>query len=41
MVNNDKKFWKTVKPVFSNSDPMSNEIILVGNGDPTGGDPGS
>ena len=30
---NDKKFWKAVKPLFSNSDPMSNKIILTEKGE--------
>ena len=28
-VENDRKFWKAVKPLFSNTDPMSNKIIFV------------
>ena len=32
-VDNDEKFWKAVKPLFSNTDPMSNKIILVENGE--------
>ena len=31
-MDNDKKFRKAVKPLFSNSDPVSNKIILVENG---------
>ena len=27
-IDNDKEFWKTVKPLFSNKNPMS-EIILI------------
>ena len=32
-MDNDKKFWKAVKPLFSNTDPMSNKIILVEKGE--------
>ena len=32
-IDNDKKFWRAVKPVFSNGDPMGDNIILIENGD--------
>ena len=32
-VDNDREFWKAVKPLSSNTDPMSNKIILVKNGE--------
>ena len=28
-MNNDKKFWKMVKPMFSNVNPMEQKIILI------------
>ena len=28
-IDNDKKFWKMVKPMFSNVNPMSDKIILI------------
>ena len=28
-IDNDKEFWKTVKPLFSNKNPMSEKIILI------------
>ena len=31
-IDNDKKFWKTVKPLFSNTNPMSEIITLIENG---------
>ena len=31
-VDNDKKFWKTVKPMFSNGNPMTDKIILIERG---------
>ena len=31
-IDNDKKFWKTVKPLFSNKNPMSEKITLVEDG---------
>ena len=31
-IDNDKKFWRAVKPVFSNGDPMGDKIILIENG---------
>ena len=30
---NDKKFWRAVKPVFSNGDRMGDKIILIENGE--------
>ena len=30
-VDNDRKFWKTVKPLFSNRNPISEKITLVEN----------
>ena len=30
-VDNDRKFWTTVKPLFSNRNPMSEKITLVEN----------
>ena len=32
-IDNDKKVWRTVKPVFSNGDPMGEKIILIENGE--------
>ena len=31
-IENDKMFWKTVKPLFSNTNPMSEKITLIENG---------
>ena len=31
-VDNDRKFWRTVKALFSNRNPMSEKITLVENG---------
>ena len=31
-IDNDKKFWKTVKPLLSNKNPMSEKITLIENG---------
>ena len=31
-IDNDKTFWRVVKPVFSNGDPMGDKIILIENG---------
>ena len=31
-VDNDNKFWKTVKPMFSNGNPMTDKIILIERG---------
>ena len=31
-IGNDKEFWKTVKPLFSNKNPMSEKIILIEDG---------
>eukprot|EP00794_Sanderia_malayensis_P018339 gene18339-20183_t len=31
-IENDKKFWKTIKPLFSNVNPMSEKINLIENG---------
>ena len=31
-IENDKQFWKTVKPLFSNTNPMSEKITLIENG---------
>ncbi len=31
-IKNDKKFWKTVKPLFSNANTMSEKINLIENG---------
>ena len=31
-IDNDKKFWKTVKPLISNKNPMSEKITLVEDG---------
>ena len=31
-MDNDKKFWKTVKPLFSNKNPMSEKITLIEDG---------
>ena len=31
-IENDKKFWKTVKPLFSNKNPMSEKIRLIEDG---------
>ena len=28
-IENDKKFWKAVKPMFSNGNPMGEQIVLV------------
>ena len=28
-IDNDKKFWRTVKPVFSNGDPMGEKLSLL------------
>ena len=28
-IDNDRKFWKMVKPTFSNVNPMSDKIILI------------
>ena len=33
MIDNDKKIWRAVKPVFSNGDPMGDKIILIENGE--------
>ena len=32
-IDNDKKFWRAVKSVFSNGDPMGEKIVLVENGE--------
>ena len=32
-IDNDKKFWKVVKPIFSNSDPMGEKFTLIENGE--------
>ena len=32
-IDNDKKFWKVVKPTFSNSDPMGEKLTLIENGE--------
>ena len=32
-IDNDKKFWKVVKPIFSNSDPMGEKLTLIENGE--------
>ena len=31
-IDNEKKFWKTVKPLFSNRNPMCEKITLIENG---------
>ena len=31
-IENDKQFWTTVKPLFSNTNPMSEKITLIENG---------
>ena len=31
--DNDNKFWKAVKPIFSNSDPMGEIFTLIENGE--------
>ena len=31
-VDSDRKFWKTIKPLFSNRSPMGEKIALVENG---------
>ena len=31
-IENDKKFWKTVKPLFTNRNPMSQNITLIDDG---------
>ena len=31
-IDNDKEFWKTVIPLFSNKNPMSEKIILIEDG---------
>ena len=31
-IDNDKKFWKTVKPLFSNKNPMSEKITMIEDG---------
>ena len=31
-IENDKKFWKTVKPLLSNKNPMSKKITLIEDG---------
>ena len=31
-IENDKKFWKTVKPLFTNKNPMSEKITLIDDG---------
>ena len=31
-IENDKQFWKTVKPLFSNTNPTSEKITLIENG---------
>ena len=31
-IDNDKKFWKTVKPPFSSKNPMSENITLIEDG---------
>ena len=31
-IDNDKEFWKTVKPLFSNKNPMSEKIIVIEDG---------
>ena len=28
-IDNDTKFWKAVKPMFSNENPMGNKIVLI------------
>ena len=32
-INNDKKFWKAVKPMFSSGNPMGEKIILIEEGE--------
>ena len=32
-IDNDKKFWKVVKPIFSNSDPIGEKLTLIENGE--------
>ena len=32
-VDNNKQFWKTVKALLSNTNPMNDKIILVENGE--------
>ena len=32
-VDNDKKFWKAVNPMFSNGKPMGEKIILIEEGE--------
>ena len=31
-IENDKQFWKTVKPLFTNKNPMSEKITLIDDG---------
>ena len=31
-IGNDKEFWKTVKPLFSKKNPMSEKTILIEDG---------
>ena len=31
-IDNDKEFWKTVKPVFSNKNPLSEKTIVIEDG---------
>ena len=31
-IENDKEFWKTAKPLFSNKNPMSEKIVLIEDG---------
>ena len=28
-IDNDRKFWKAVKPMFSNENPMGEKIVLI------------
>ena len=32
IIDNDKKFWKTVKLLFANKNPMSEKITLIEDG---------
>ena len=32
-IDNDKKFWKAVKPMFSNGNPMGEKIVLIEEGE--------
>ena len=32
-INNEKKFWKAVKPMFSSGNPMGEKIILIEEGE--------